>query len=62
MLWKCCTQKRKKKKKKEEETAALNIPANLGNSAVVTGLEKVSFHSSSNEGNAKEYHTIALIL
>ena len=35
------------------------MPANLENSAVATGLEKVSFHS-----NAKEclnYHTIALI-
>ena len=27
-------------------SAALNKPANLGNSAVATGLEKVSFHSS----------------
>ena len=31
MLWKCCT----------------NMPANLKNSAVATGLEKVSFHSKS---------------
>ena len=40
------------------------MPANLENSAVVTGLEKVSFHSNSKEGNAKEcsnYCTIALI-
>ena len=39
------------------------MPANLENSAVATGLEKVSFHSSL-KGNAKEcsnYHTIALI-
>ena len=28
---------------------ALNMPANLENSAVATGLEKVSFHSSSKE-------------
>ena len=28
------------------ESAALNIPVNLENSAVATGLEKVSFHSS----------------
>ena len=28
------------------ESAALNMPANLENSAVVTGLEKVSFHSN----------------
>ena len=36
----------------------------LENSAVATGLEKVSFHSNPKEGNAKEcsnYHTIALI-
>ena len=40
------------------------MPANLENSAVATGLEKVSFHSNSKEKNAKEcssYHTIALI-
>ena len=30
------------------ESAALNMPANLENSAVATGLEKVSFHSNSN--------------
>ena len=39
------------------------MPANLENSAVATGLEKVSFHSNPKEGNAKEcsnYHTIAL--
>ena len=40
------------------------MPANLENSAVATGLEKVSFHSIPKEGNAKEcsnYRTIALI-
>ena len=40
------------------------MPANLENSAVATGLEKVSFHSNSKESNAKEcsnYYTIALI-
>ena len=40
------------------------MPANLENSAVATGLEKVSFHSSSKKDNAKEcsnYHTIAFI-
>ena len=40
------------------------MSANLENSAVATGLEKVSFHSSPKKGNAKEYsnyHTIALI-
>ena len=31
------------------KSAALNMPANLENSAVATGLEKVSFHSSSKE-------------
>ena len=33
--------------------------ANLENSAVATGLEKVSFHSSAKE--CSNYHTIALI-
>ena len=28
------------------ESGALNMPANLENSAVATGLEKVSFHSN----------------
>ena len=40
------------------------MPANVENSAVATGLEKVSFHSNSKERCAKEcsnYHTIALI-
>ena len=40
------------------------MPANLENSAVATGLEKVIFHSSPKKGNAKEcsnYHTIAFI-
>ena len=40
------------------------MPANLENSAVATGLEKVSFHSNPKEGNAKEcskYHPIVLI-
>ena len=31
------------------ESAALNMPANLDNSAVVTGLEKVSVHSNPKE-------------
>ena len=41
------------------ESAALNMSANLENSAVATGLKKVSFH-----GNAREcsnYRTIVLI-
>ena len=40
------------------------MPANLENSAVTTGLEKVSFHSNPKKGNAKEcsnYRTIELI-
>ena len=32
------------------ESAALNMPTNLENSAVATGLEKVSFHSNPKEG------------
>ena len=38
------------------------LPANLENSAVATGLEKVSFHSIKKKGKAKvcsNYHTIA---
>ena len=31
------------------KSAALNIPANLENSALVTGLEKVSFHCNPRE-------------
>ena len=40
------------------------MPANLENSAVATGLEKVSFTAIPKKGNTKEcsnYHTIALI-
>ena len=40
------------------------MAANLENSAVATGLEKVSFHSNPKEGHAKEcsnYCTLALI-
>ena len=40
------------------------MPANLENSAVATGLEKVNFHSNPKERHAKEcsnYRTIALI-
>ena len=32
-----------------KESAALSMPANLENSAVATGLEKVSFHSNPKE-------------
>ena len=46
------------------ESPALNMPADLENSTVATGLEKVSFIPIPKKGNAKEYskyHTIALI-
>ena len=46
------------------ESAALNMPANLENSAVATRLENVSFHSNPKERQVKEcsnYHTITLI-
>ena len=35
--------------KDDVESAALNMPANLENSAVATGLEMVSFHSNPKE-------------
>ena len=40
------------------------MPAHLENSAVATGLEKVSFYSSTKEGQCQRmlnYHTVALI-
>ena len=40
------------------------MPANLENSAVATGLEKIHFHSTPKKGNAKEcsnYRTVVLI-
>ena len=46
------------------ESAALNMPANLENSAVATGLENVNFIAIPKKGNAKECSndcTIALI-
>ena len=45
------------------ESAALNMPANLENLAVATGLEKVRFILIPKKGNAKEcsnYCTIVL--
>ena len=48
----------------KDDALKCNMPANLENSAPATGLEKVSFHSSPQKGNAKEcsnYCTIALI-
>ena len=46
------------------ESAALNMPANLENSAVVTGLQKLSFHSKPKEKQCQRmlsYSTITLI-
>ena len=37
------------------------MPANLENSAVATGLKKVSFHSNPKERQCSNYCTIALI-
>ena len=40
------------------------MPANLENSVMATGLEKVSFHSNPKKGNSKEcsnYHTVVFI-
>ena len=53
-----------KSKKKMRENAALNTSSNLENSAVATGLEKVSFTPIPQKGNAKDcsnYCTGALI-
>ena len=47
-----------------KDDAVKVLPANLENSAVATGLEKVNFIPIPKKGNAKEcsdYHTIALI-
>ena len=46
------------------ESAALNMPANWENSAVATGLEKVSFHSNPKERQYQrmfKLYTIVLI-
>ena len=40
------------------KSAALNMPANLGNSAVATGLEKVSFHSNPKERQCQRMLTL----
>ena len=37
----------------KDESAALSMSANLENLAVATGLEKVSFHSNSKEGQSQ---------
>jgi len=41
------------------ESAALDMPANLENSAVATGLEKVSFHSNPRKAMPKNAQTTA---
>ena len=49
---------------KDDAVKVHHMPANQENSAVATGLEKVSFHSNPMKWNANEcsnYHTIALI-
>ena len=46
-------------------SAALNMPANLENSAVATALERATFHSNPKEGQyqrSSKYRTIALTL
>ena len=46
------------------QSAALNMSANLENLAVVTGLEKVNYHSNPKERQCQKcsnYHIIALI-
>ena len=39
--------------KDDAVSVALNMPANLENSAVATGLEKVSFHSNPKESQCQ---------
>ena len=44
------------------ESAALNMPANLGNSTVAMGLEKVSFHSNPKERQGQRMFKLMLKL
>ena len=37
------------------------MPANLESLAVATGLENVTFHPNSKEGNAKEYSNYSTV-
>ena len=37
----------------KDDNVALSMPANLENSAVATGLEKISFHSNPKEGQCQ---------
>ena len=43
-------------------SSVLNTSANLENSAVATGLERVSFHSNPKKDNAKEYSNYCTIV
>ena len=43
---------------KDDAGKALNISANLENSAVATGLEKVSFHSNPKERQCQRFFTL----
>ena len=40
--------------------SALNMPANLEDAAVATGLEKVSFHSNPKEGQCQRMLELSL--
>ena len=42
----------------KSESAALNMPANLENSAVATGLEKGNFHSNPKERQCQRMLTL----
>ena len=44
--------------KDDTVSAALSMVANLENSAVATGLEKVSFHSNPKEGQCQRMFTL----
>ena len=45
----------------KDESAALNMPANSENSAVVTGLEKDSFHSNPKERQCQRMYNAKLL-
>ena len=44
------------------ESAALNMPVDLENSAMATGLEKVSFHSNPKEKQCQRMFKLSHIL
>ena len=45
--------------KDDAVTAALNMPANLENSAVATGLEKIRFHSNPKESKSAIHSVVS---